>query len=127
MSALPRPRNHTIAAVLQFIASAAAVAWGARDLMPGATPVEEMPPYFVVLAAFAIGVVGLVSAYGIWQGQRWGVILTIVTRASDGILAAPGILFAPTPTLKVMASTGVVLAIVIIGLLLWPKPRPATA
>lgn len=122
-----RPKTYTIAAVLQLIVSLLAVLWGARDLMPGATPAEDLPPYPVLLAAFAFGAIGLVSAYGVWQNQRWGVILTILVRALDGLLAAPGVLFAPTPTMKFMASTGVLLSIVIIALLLWPRPRPATA
>lgn len=122
-----RPMTYTVAAVLQFVVSVLAVAWGARDLMPGGTPVEELPPYPVLLAAFAFGAIGLVSAYGVWRNQRWGVILTILVRALDGLLAAPGILFAPTQSMKFMASSGVLLSIVIIALLLWPRLRPATA
>lgn len=122
-----RPTNYTVAAVLQLVVSLLAVYWGARDLMPGSTPVEELPPYPVLLGAFALGAIGLVSAYGVWRNQRWGVILTILVRALDGMLAAPGVLFAPTSTLKVMATVGVILSIVIIALLLWPRPRPATA
>jgi len=123
---MKRPRNHTIAAVIQFAASVFSVVTGAQALMPGSS-IAEVIPFPVLLLGFALGAIGLVSAYGIWQNQRWGVILTIVIRALDGLSAAPGILFAPNPMLKTMASLGVVISIVVIALLLWPKPRPVTA
>lgn len=121
-----RPRNYTIAAIAQFAISVFMVVSGVTALMPGST-IPDAIPYPVLLLGFALGAIGLVSAYGIWQNQRWGVVLTIVVRALDGLSAAPGILFAPNPMLKTMASLGVVLAIVVIALLLWPKPRPVTA
>ena len=56
--------------------------------------------------------------------QQWGVILTIVIQAIEGLMALPGIIFAPTVTFKILASTGVLIAVVVIGLLLWPKLAP---
>ena len=58
-----------------------------------------------------------------WRNQKWGVILTVVLRAVDGVSALPGILFAPTVEFKILASMGVLLAVAVIALLLWPKPR----
>ena len=72
-----------------------------------------------------MGLLGRVSAYGVWRNQKWGVILTIVLRAVHGVSAIHGILFAPTVELKILASMGVLLAVVVIGLLLWPKPKLA--
>lgn len=121
-----RPKTYTIAAVVQFVVSALMIVTGVAAFIPGSSMADGIP-LPVQLLGFALGAIGLVSAYGVWRNQRWGVVLTIIVRALDGISAAPGILFAPTPTTKAMASLGVVLAIAVIALLLWPKPRPATA
>ena len=69
---------------------------------------------------------GLVSAYGVWRNQKWGVILTIVVCLVGGLSALPGLLFAPTVTIKIFVAVGVLLQIVLIALLLWPKPNLAT-
>jgi hypothetical protein len=94
--------------------------------MPGSTMAEGIP-FPVVLESALAGAIGLVSAYGVWKCQRWGVILTIAVRAVDGFLALPGVLFAPTPLAQFMAITGVTTSVVIIVLLLWPTPRPVPA
>ena len=121
-----RPTNYTIAAILQLIVSVLALVLGFRDLRPGSAAMEAIPLPVLVLALVA-GALGLVSVYGIWRSQRWGVILAIVVRAVDGLAAAPGLLFAPTPEMKALATLGVATSIAVIALLLWPKPRPLAA
>jgi hypothetical protein len=123
---MTRPNTYTVAALLQFAISVTAVVLGVWDLKPGSS-IEPEIPYPVLLFAFAAGVLGILSAYGVWKMMRWGVILTIVLRALDGLAAAPGLLFAPTAELKAMATIFVVVSIVIIALLLWPRPRVSTA
>jgi hypothetical protein len=123
---MPRPKTYTAAALLQLVVSVLAVVLGSRELMPGSTAADVVP-YPVLLFAFAAGVLGIVSAYGVWKMMRWGVILTIVLRALDGAAAAPGLLFAPTAEIKALAALGVVSSIVVIALLVWPRPRVATA
>ena len=125
-----RPKTYTVAAILQFLVSVFSVISSVPLLVQGATAVEQAgdsPPFFIAILGFGIGLLGLVSAYGVWRNQKWGVILTILLRAVDGLSALPGILFAPTVGLKIMASLGVLLAIVVIALLLWPKPKLAPA
>jgi hypothetical protein len=125
-----RPKTYTIAAILQFLYSVYTVAVVIPLLARGATAADQAadsPPYFILVIAFIVAVLGIVSAYGVWRNQKWGVILTIIVRAIDGLAALPGLLFAPTLMLKIDAWAGVLIAIVIIALLLWPKSKPAPA
>jgi hypothetical protein len=125
-----RPKTYTIAAILQFLYSVIGVVGAIPLLARGVTATEQAgdsPPYFIIVIGFIAAVLGIVSAYGVWRNQKWGVILTIILRAVDGLGALPGLLFAPTLVWKIAASAGVFAAIVIIALLLWPKPKPAPA
>ena len=124
-----RPKTYTVAAILQFLVSVFSVVASFPVLMLGVNAVDQAgdsPPFLIVMLTFSIGLLGLVSAYGVWRNQKWGVILTIILRAVDGLSALPGLLYAPTIGLTIAASIGVVLAIVVIALLLWPKPTVTT-
>lgn len=70
--------------------------------------------------------VSLVSAYGVWQNQKWGKITAIVTLGINALLALPGVIFAPTLLLKLDPASGVVVAIVVTFLLLSPTKQPVT-
>ena len=123
-----RPKTYTVAAILQLLISLASVVWSFPILFQGAAAVEQagdQPPFFIIVLAFSIGLLGLVSAYGVWRNQKWGVILTIALRAVDTLSALPG-LTVPSLELKILASVGVAISIVIIVLLLWPKSRLTT-
>jgi uncharacterized membrane protein (DUF2068 family) len=125
-----RPKTYTIAAILQFLVSVLGVILMFPLLVRGANEVSQSsdaPPYVVIMMAFVVAILGLVSAYGVWRNQRWGVILTIILRVVDGLFALPGIIAAPTLSLMVSAAIFVVLSIAIIALLLWPKPKLAPA
>jgi hypothetical protein len=124
-----RPNTYTLAAILQLLISLFSVVYAVPILFQGATAVEQagdQPPFFIIVLAFSLGLLGLVSAYGVWRNQKWGVVLTIVLRAVDSLSALPGLLFAPTFELRFLASVGVAISIAIIVLLLWPKSRLAT-
>jgi uncharacterized membrane protein (DUF2068 family) len=118
-----RPRSYTIAAVLQLLISIFAIVLFVPALALGSDSAADAPPFALALAAFAAGVLGLLSAYGVWRNQKWGVVLTIVIRALDGLAALPGILFAPTPFMWASSVVFIVASVAIIGLLLWPKPK----
>ena len=93
---------------------------------PQAQTLMQGVPQFVIVSSALLGVAGLVSAYGAWYGQRWGIGLTIALEALSGLLALPGVLDGPTPFLKLSALLGVLSAIfVIVVLLRRPQARPA--
>ena len=45
-----------------------------------------------------------------WQNQKWGKILAIVTLGVNALLALPGVIFAPTLSLKLDPASGVLVA-----------------
>lgn len=74
-------------------------------------------PVVVVRLAQGLGVLGLVAAAGLWCGQGWAKGLAVAVTLLNGLSAAPGLFFAPSTTLRVLATLGVVSAVLIIGLL----------
>ena len=130
MNRLSRSTALKTAAVLSFLLSASGLIFSLPLIAQGATAVDqggETPPYFILLLGLIMGVVGVVAAFGAWKGQRWGIILTIFANVVNGLSAAPGMLFAPTPGFLIAASVTVVLSIAIIVLCLWPDRKLATA
>jgi hypothetical protein len=117
-----RPLPVTIAVVLHALLGLAAIFITIPE-MTGAVSPDEGPPMFIVVTSLVIGVLSLVSAWGAWQGKKWGQVSTIVLRALDGLSAAPGVVFAPTPVLAITAAVSVILALVVIWLLLMPVSR----
>jgi hypothetical protein len=130
MNNLPRSTALKIAAVISFLMSAFSVFAALPMLMEGAAATENNPeslPFVVVLIGAFTGVIGMVAAYGAWKQQRWGIILTILVNLLNGLSAAPGILFAPTPLLFAAATATVILSIVIVVLCLWRDHQVVTA
>ena len=130
MNRLSRPTALKIAAVLSFLVSAFSIVASFPFIIIGAdaaNQASEGPPYFVILLAFVLGIIGIVAAYGTWKQMRWGVILTILVNLIGGLSAAPGIIFRPTPALFASATLSVVIDIVIIMLCLWRDRQPAVA
>ena len=130
MNRLSRSTALKTAAVLSFLASAYSIIFSLPMIAQGAAAVDQggdAPPYFILVLAVILGVVGIVAAYGCWKGMRWGVVLTIIINLLGGLSAAPGILFAPSTELFISASAGVAISIVIIVLCLWPDRKMVTA
>lgn len=130
MNRLSRSTALKTAAVLSFLSSAYSIIFALPIITQGAAVVDQggdSPPYFVMMLAVILGVIGIIAAYGCWKGMRWGVILTIIINLLGGLSAAPGILFAPTTQLFVSASVSVVISIVIIVLCLWPDRKLVAA
>lgn len=78
-------------------------------------------PRFVIVMATLLAVAGLISTIGAWQEQKWGVWLTIIVRALDGILALPGVLAAPSFEAQLSATISVLAALFVIVVLLRPR------
>ena len=130
MNRLSRSTALKTAAVLSFLSCALSVILTLPFLAQGSSAIDQggkAPPYFIIVLAVILGVVGIVAAYGCWKQMRWGVILTIIVNLLGGLSAAPGILFAPTTQLFVSASVSVAISIVIIVMCLWPDRKLATA
>jgi hypothetical protein len=121
-----RPLTVTIAVVLHALLGLAAILITIPEMTGGVSP-DEGPPMFIVVTSLVIGVLSLVSAWGAWQGKKWGMVSAIVLRILDALGAAPGIVFAPTLVLSIAATVSVLLAIVVIWLLLMPVSRRAFA
>jgi hypothetical protein len=128
MIGLPRATAHKIAAGLSVIMSSFSIAGVLPLLARGAAGVaqsSDSPPYVILMIALITSVLGIVGAYGAWNHQRWGIILTILANLVNGLSAVPGIFFAPQPMLMVQATGTVIVSILIIVLCLWREPNPA--
>lgn len=81
----------------------------------------------IILApALVFSVLRFVSAYWLWQGQRWAAILGFIVTLLDALLALPGVFGAPNNVLRVMATTGVVIGIptlVLLGIVMFRRIR----
>jgi len=117
------------AVIVHALNSLFGVALAFPFLMQG--PPTEGPiagiPQVVIVASALMGVAGLVSAYGAWQGQKWGVWLTVAIEAGNGLLALPGVLFAPSTPARISALVGVLVAIFVIVTLLRRRPAQSSA
>lgn len=107
----------TIAAILLALLSVA-------NLLSPVMPSEGVPA-FVIYLGVVLGVLGLIGAGGLWVLKRWALWLTIVVSVINILSAAPGLAFAPTPTLRVLATIGVVGFAVVILLAVLPNSRRA--
>jgi hypothetical protein len=117
-----RPKTYTIAAILGFLFSAFNGVVSVPFLMRGATT-SDAPPFFVELVLFATAILGILSVYGVWRNQKWGVLLLIIVCIVTGLVNLPGLLFAPSVVGKLASLASLMPAIVVIALLLWPKPK----
>jgi len=86
----------------------------------------QVAGYGGVALGLILFTIGLVSAYGIWQNQRWGKIAAIVVLTLNALVALPGILFTTTFVERLEPITAVLFAIVVVVLLLWPAPQSST-
>lgn len=89
-------------------------------------PSADTAPFPLVVLNFALAVLGIVSAFGVWRVQKWGVILMITVAALGVLTALPAVLFAPLPG-RLLGTLGIVWSAAIIILLLRPAPRLAVA
>ena len=119
-----RSKQITIASILMFLLSAFGIVVAIPPLTQGTA--AEAPPFFINVLGLALAVLGIVSAYGVWNNQKWGKILTIVICAINVLSALPGVFIAPTTFLWVSATGWIIVSVAIIILLLWPTPKSAT-
>lgn len=128
MKGLSRTTALKIAAILSVLMGIYSIGTVLPFIARGATDVAQSPdspPYFILMVALFTGVIAIVGAYGAWNQQRWGIVLTILANLVNGLSAAPGILFAPDPWLRIVSTVTVIVSILIIVFCLWREGRPA--
>ena len=62
-----------------------------------------MLPDGVLALVVVLGVAGLIGVVGLWMLKRWSLWLTIIVSLLNTLLAAPGLVFAPNPSLRILA------------------------
>jgi len=117
----PRPLLVTVAAILLVFLSLFNFPWPYELLFPG---VEE-PPVFVIYTGYALGIVGLVDAVGLWMLKPWSYLATNMVCVLNLFSGAPGVVFGPTDGVRVLNAVLEVVALLIIVLLILPSSRRA--
>ena len=123
---MKRSTNIMIAAVLTALYYLQNVIRGAIAIATQDQNVQEMGNGFIVLIV-VVSTIGLVSAYGVWQNQKWGKFLAIASMSVTALLALPGVIFAPTLMEKLNPGIDVLVAIIVIILLLQKQQRKGVA
>lgn len=130
MKSLSRATALKFAAVLSIIEAVGSILISLPLIARGASGVTssaDSPPYIVLMMSLLLSVIAIVAAYGAWNQQRWGVILTILVNLVNGLSAVPGILFAPVPGYRASAIGTVIVTILIIVFSLWRERKPVGA
>jgi uncharacterized membrane protein (DUF2068 family) len=120
-----RTRNIQVAAILTALYCLVTILRASIAIATQSQAVQEAGNGFAALFLI-LCTAGLVSAYGIWNNQKWGKILAIISMGLNGLLSLPGVVFAPTLWLKMDPGVTVLLVVIVIVLLL-RRPRVATA
>jgi uncharacterized membrane protein (DUF2068 family) len=114
-----RPQSVSIGVVLLAILSLVNVI---SPLLP-----SEGIPASAIYLGIVLGVLGLIGAAGLWVLKRWGLWVTIVVSVLNILSAAPGLVFAPSTTLFILALITVVGFAVVLVLAMMPTSRRAYA
>ena len=120
-----RSKQIIIASILTVLYTLQAIIRVAIALATQNQDAQDMGNGFLVIILI-LCTVCLVSVYGVWQNQKWGKILAIITLGLNALLALPGVIFAPTLLLKLDPASGVIVAIVVTFLLLYNPQKPVT-
>lgn len=94
--------------------------------VPFVPDADKIPP-LVRYGDVALGLVSLVAGFGLWNLQRWGIILTVIVAALNIVSAAPGMIAAPSLALQVVTVAYVVLSLLIIVLVMLRSERKVAA
>ena len=121
-----RSRLYKTAIIIHILSSLFSIFAAISALVNGPTEqgVVEGVPQVVIVLSTMLGVAGLVTTYGLLQRHKWAIWLTILIHTLNGLLSLPGVIFAPTPFTQLAATTGVLIPVFIIFVLLRRDIRP---
>ena len=118
-----RPQTVTVAAILLALFS---VLFDLSfPLWAEAIPREDELPAVAVYLTVVVGVIGLVSAAGLWMLKKWGIWLSIIVCVLNILDAAGGVVGAPNAAVQVAAVIGLIGFALIIVLVILPTSRRA--
>jgi len=113
---------NALVAVISIAFALAYLPRGANDLN------KNYVPYPVIVIGLVLGVLGLMSSYGMWRKERWGTILTMVVEILQLITGAPGVILGPDTFTQVSSVILLLVNVAVIVLLLRrPERRAAVA
>jgi hypothetical protein len=112
-----RPRVLVAAIVLFVLLSLMNLASLAMPSGDDGIPIE------VLYLGVALGIIGLLAAWGLWRGHRWALVVAVLVLLLSLLSAAPGLFFAPSSELQLAAGLGVVASLLNLVLLLVPPSR----
>ncbi|MFN8445362.1 MAG: hypothetical protein U0175_31525 [Caldilineaceae bacterium] len=128
MHRLPRSTALKIAAILSFVVGV----YGFVLFMPlmargdaALRQAEGWLPYYVVILVFVQSTIRMSTAYLVWHGWRAGILWTLFADLLDIADAVPGMLFAPTFSLRLGSILTTLCSIVVIILCLWRQRLPS--
>ncbi|GAB3589421.1 hypothetical protein GCM10027446_01740 [Angustibacter peucedani] len=120
-----RSRALLAAIWLNVLVAVASIAFALVFLPKGSDQGDQAVPYPVIVIGLVLGVVGLMSSYGLWRKERWGVVLTLVVQALQIITGAPGIVFGPDRFTQISSVVGLAVNVAVVVLLLRRSERRA--
>lgn len=130
MNRLSRTSALKIAALLSAAIGVAVLLQAIPLLTRGAASLDasvDSPPFAIVVFGLVMGLVRLASAYGVWFGQRWAIVITVIVNALDALAAVPGVLVGPSPTWQLISLASVILSGLVVVLCLWRDRKPVVA
>ncbi|MFN8474299.1 MAG: hypothetical protein U0822_19045 [Anaerolineae bacterium] len=133
-----RPMPITIAAILTFAINAISfvmalpILAAGREGLPPQPGMENIggPPFWAGILFITLAIAGLFGAYGLWNNQKWGKVVSIVTCVVQGLFGLGDVLGALSVGNYVLAAGFALLVLAcaaVVFLVLRREPRPAMA
>ena len=120
-----RSRALLTAVWLNVFVAVTSIAFALVFLPRGSDQVDDAVPYPVIVLGLVLGVVGLMSSYGLWRKERWGVVVTLVVQILQIVTGAPGAVFGPDAFTRVASVVLLFVNAAVIVLLLRRAERRA--
>lgn len=135
---MTRSRNLQIAAVLLVLLALFSIVPAIRTLSYGSagapplvgTDESNGPPFWSGIMFLVLGVATLFGAYGLWNGQKWGKVVTLATRAILLLFALGDLVGSVAFSaygFAALSSVYIAVSLIVVYLVLRRQPNPALA